>query len=393
MLIGIASFCVGSVLCGLAWSMPALIAFRVVQGVGAGAVQPMAFTILGDVYSVAERAKAQAYTASVWGGSAVVGPTVGGVFAEYLSWRWIFLVNIPICAVTAYILMRSFRDLEVRSDASVDYIGAALLVPACSLLVLAMLEGGQSWPWWSPAGVVLPATGLLLALAFVAVQRKVTQPLLPLWVFKKRLLLSTSLAAAAVGAVVLGLTSYIPTFLQGARGVSPIVAGMALAALSVGWPVSASQSGRLYLRVGFRRCALVGALIVLVGCLMLMLIDGGSSVIQVAATCFVIGLGMGLVAAPTLIAAQSSVEWHARGVVTGNILFCRSLGSAVGVAIFGAIANWSLGDQATGREQPSAGAVAIATHYVFLAVVPVSLAMVAAVVAMPRGNSASGAQP
>ena len=200
--------------------------------------------------------------------------------------------------------------------------------------------------------------------------------------------------SAGVGAIVLGLTSYIPTFVQVVLGTGPVVAGFALATLTLGWPVSASQSGRLYLRLGFRQCALIGSVLVVAGTLLLTVLDGSSAVAQVAATCFLIGLGLGLVATPTLIAAQSTVGWQERGVVTGNNLFCRSLGSALGVAVFGAIANATLGSQAAaGSGHGSRPALITATHHVFIAVAVLALVMTVAVASMPRDRGAGTVAP
>ncbi len=206
-----------------------------------------------------------------------------------------------------------------------------------------MLEGGQAWAWSSVQSVAILTAGAVLLVAFGFVERTSPEPVLPLWVWRRRLLVTSSLVSAAVGAIVLGLSSYIPTFVQDSLGTGPLVAGFALATLTIGWPVSASQAGRLYLRVGFRITASIGSAVVVLGSILLLLLDQASSVYQVGLTCFVIGLGMGLTATPTLIAAQSTVEWQQRGVVTGNNLFSRSLGSALGVAVFGAIANAVLG--------------------------------------------------
>jgi EmrB/QacA subfamily drug resistance transporter len=385
-LFGIALFLLGSIMCGIAWSMPVLIAFRAVQGAGAGAIQPMSITIVGDLYSLAERAKVQGYIASVWGISSVVGPTLGGVFSEYLSWRWIFFVNIPLCALAAFMLTRKFTEHVQRRHPRIDYPGAALLTTGCTLLILGVLEGGQAWAWLSLPGLLTLGLGAALLVAFVAMERRVPEPVLPLWVFSRRLLLTTSLVSAAVGAIVLGLTSYIPTFVQDALGTGPLVAGFALATLTLGWPVSASQAGKVYLRIGFRRCALGGSVFVIAGCALLLLLNESSPVLQVAGTCFVIGIGMGLVAAPTLIAAQSSVGWSERGVVTGNNLFCRSLGSALGVAVFGAIANATLRSRSglTSSGARSGAALTTATHHVYIAVLVLSLGMALAVACMPR---------
>jgi EmrB/QacA subfamily drug resistance transporter len=398
LLLGIGLFLLGSIMCGVAWNMSMLIAFRIVQGLGAGAVQPMAITIVGDLYSLEERAKVQGYLASVWGISAVVGPTLGGVFSEYVSWRWIFFVNIPLCLLAAFMIVEKFHEKVERSRPHIDYRGAALLTIGLTLVILGVLEGGQAWAWDSVQSVAILGIGAVSLVAFVLVERTSPEPVLPLWVFRRRLLVTSSLVSAVVGAIVLGLSSYIPTFVQDTLGTGPLVAGFALATLTVGWPVAASQAGRLYLRIGFRRTALIGSVFVVAGTLLLLLLGQSSSVSQVGATCFVIGLGMGLTATPTLIAAQSTVEWHERGVVTGNNLFSRSLGSALGVAIFGAIANATLGNAtALQAGHVAAAPLATAVHHIFVAVTVLAVVMTVLVLLMPRNDKpvtpGSPAQP
>jgi EmrB/QacA subfamily drug resistance transporter len=386
MLFGIGLFLLGSVLCGFAWNMPALIAFRAVQGLGAGAVQPMSVTIAGDIYTLAERAKAQGYLASVWAISAVVGPTLGGVFSEYLTWRWIFFVNVPLCALAAWMLIRRFHEpARERVRRKIDYLGSITLTTGCTLLILGLLEGGQKWAWASPTSIAILAAGGLLIVVFVMVQRRAAEPVLPMWVFTRRVLLASAVIALLVGAVLLGLTTYVPTFVQTVLGTGPLVAGFALATLTIGWPISAALSGRFYLRLGFRRTALIGSVLVVIGGFCCALLGAGSTVWAVAACCFLVGLGMGLVASPTLIAAQSSVGWDERGVVTANNLFFRSIGSAVGVAVFGAIANTTLGSQTEGVAVPPQ-AIADATHDVFVAAAVLALVMVAAAFLLPGGR-------
>ncbi|HZZ96684.1 MAG TPA: MFS transporter [Jatrophihabitantaceae bacterium] len=384
MLLGISLFLLGSIMCGVAWNIGLLIAFRAVQGLGAGAVQPIAMTIVGDSYSLEERAKVQGYLASVWGISAVVGPTLGGVFSEYASWRWIFFINIPLCLLAGFMIASHFHEQVPRSRPHIDYRGAALLTGGLTLVILGVLEGGQAWAWSAARSITILAGGAVLLLAFWFVERSSPEPVLPLWVWRRRLLVTSSLVSAAVGAIVLGLSSYIPTFVQDSLGTGPLVAGFALATLTIGWPVSASQAGRLYLRVGFRVTASIGGAIVVLGSVLLLLLDQSSSVYQVGVTCFVIGLGMGLTATPTLIAAQSTVAWQERGVVTGNNMFCRSLGSALGVAVFGAIANAVLGDSSGLQSgHVAAGPLASAVHHIFLAVVVLAVLLVAMVALMP----------
>jgi MFS family permease len=158
-LIGVGLFLIGSILCGFAWSLPALIAFRAVQGLGAGAVQPMAITIAGDIYTVAERAKVQGYLASVWAISSVAGPTLGGVFSEFVSWRWIFFINVPLCLVAGWMLVTRFHEKIDKRTHRLDIAGAVLLTSGLSLVILAVLEGGQAWAWDSVPSIAAFAIG------------------------------------------------------------------------------------------------------------------------------------------------------------------------------------------------------------------------------------------
>jgi EmrB/QacA subfamily drug resistance transporter len=388
MLFGAGLFVFGSVLCGFAWSLPALIAFRAVQGLGAGAIIPMSQTILGDLYSVAERARVTGYLASVWGISAVVGPTLGGLFSDYASWRWIFFINIPLGAVAIWLLLRGFKEKVVRSRHTIDYAGAGTLAAGCSLIILALLEGGVAWAWASVTSAAVFAAGAALMVAFVLIERRAAEPVLPGWVLSRRILMAGNLVSFAVGALLFGLTTYVPTFAQGVLGTGALTAGFALAALTVGWPIAASLAGRAYLRIGFRNTALIGAAITVAGTLPLALASSRVEVWQVALICFVVGLGMGLVNAPVLVAVQSVVGWDRRGVVTSTNLFNRSIGSAVGVAVFGAIANATLGGRVASVSASAAGqggsALFDAAHHVFIAVAVVAVLLACAVTLMPR---------
>jgi multidrug resistance protein len=386
LLLGIALFLLGSILCAVAWNMLALIVFRAVQGLGAGAVQPTAMTIVGDIYTLAERARVQGYLASVWAVSSVVGPLLGGVFSQLGIWRGIFLINIPLCLLAAWMFHRHFQeDLAQHHRHRVDVLGALLLACALTLLILAILGGGQTWAWASAPSVIGFGGGVALLAVFVAVERRAAEPILPLWVFSRRLLCATTIVAFGVGAILMGLTPYVPTYLEGALHVSPITAGLALAALTLGWPATASIAGRVYLRWGFRNTSLIGAGLVIGGSSVLALLAHRPNVAVVATACLVIGGGMGLLAVPTLIAAQSSVEWSERGVVTGNNMFARSLGSAVGVAVFGAVANSIFGP----GDVHSVGPVAIqaGSGAVFIGVLGVAVVTAVAVAAMPRDRA------
>jgi EmrB/QacA subfamily drug resistance transporter len=374
---GVGLFLLGSIGCGLAWSMPTLIAARAVQGLGAGAIQPAAMTIVGDIYSIAERAKVQGYLAGVWGMSSVVGPLIGGLVTEYVSWRWIFFVNLPIGVLAVWMLRRHFRENVARQRHRVDYLGSMLLSIGSAVIVLGLLEGGVSWDWMSAWGVGVPAVGLLVIGVFVLAERRAAEPVLPLWVLTRRLLTWGNVVQLGVGALLIGLSSYVPTFVQGVLHHGPLVAGLALGAMSVGWPLAASNSGWLYLRIGFRNTSLIGLAALVPGTFPLILLGAGSHVWQVALWCFLIGIGLGLISSPTVVAMQSSVGWAERGVVTGSSMFSRTVGSAIGVAVCGALANASLAAGA------SSATIASGTHDVFVAVAVVAVLMIGAVAAMP----------
>jgi EmrB/QacA subfamily drug resistance transporter len=380
---GIALFLLGSILCGIAWGMLPLIIFRIVQGLGAGAIMPVTITMVGDLYSVRERAKVQGYVASVWGIASVVGPTLGGVFSEYVSWRYIFFVNIPLCLLAGITIIRRFHERIERGQPHIDYRGAALLSTGLTLVILGVLEGGQAWAWDSVPGIIVLALGAACLVGFTFVERGAPEPVLPLWVFRRRLLVSSGLLSVGVGAILLGLTSYVPTYVQDVLGTGPLVAGFALAPLLMGWPIAASQAGKIYLKRGFRFTALLGVTLVLIGTALLLLLDEHSPVVEVGAFCLIIGFGMGFTVSPTLIAAQSSVSWAERGVVTANNIFLRSLGSSLGVAVFGAIANAVIN---SGNPDPLS--LTHAVHRIFLVQVVVGVLMVAVATLLPRAADA-----
>jgi MFS family permease len=358
MLLGIGLFVVGSLLCGIAWSMPALIFFRLVQGLGAGAVQPIGMTIVGDIYSVAERAKVQGYLAGVWALASVVGPTLGGVFSDYASWRWIFFVNLPIGAAALWMFVRRFEERVVKAPHKIDVLGSLLLTAGGGLLLLGLLEGGVRWSWASPVSIALFATAVLLLLAFALVETRAAEPVLPLWVFRHRVILPAILTNLVVGVLLIGLTSYVPLFAQSVLGHGAVTAGFALAAFG------------------------------LAGALLMLTVDGDSSLLHLALPCFVMGIGFGFAVAPSVIAAQSAVGWESRAVTTGSTMFARTVGSAVGVAVFGALVNasvtGSVGHASPDLEHLSPSILEPAIYTTFVCSAFVAIALVVVSLLMPR---------
>ncbi|AEG44673.1 major facilitator superfamily MFS_1 [Isoptericola variabilis 225] len=386
MLVGVGLFFVGSVLCGAAWSMGALIAGRVLQGLGAGAVMPVSMTITSDIYTIEERARTQGYLASVWAVSSVVGPTLGGVFSEFLSWRWIFFVNVPLCVLAAWMLVRSYHESPLDGEREpIDYLGAALLAGGSTLLLLGLLEGGSTWAWDSPASLGIFGAAALLLATFLARSRRTSHPLLDVTILRRRVVGASTAVSLLVGVIVLGLSTYVPIYAQGVLGWGPLVAGFALAALTLGWPLSASNAGHLYLRIGFRLTAVIGSVVVLTGTSLALLLDAGSPIGGVAALCFVVGVGMGLTAVPTLIAAQSSARFTERGAVTGTNMFARSLGSAVGVAVCGAIVNAHTTIAADGT--PEGPGLMTAMRLVFLVLAACAAVLLVSAALMPADRT------
>ena len=412
--VGIALFLAGSVLCGAAWNMGALILFRGLQGLGAGAVQPITTTVVGDLYDVVERAKVQGYIASVWGISSVVGPALGGLLSQYASWRWIFYLNIPVGLFAAVLLQRHLHESVTRRRHRIDYLGATVLTAGLAVLISGLLQGGVRWPWTSGREIAALACGAVLLVAFVLIERRVPEPVLPPWVFTRRTLAAGNVAGVALGAIVIGLSSYVPTYAQGVLGVGPVVAGFTLAAMSVGWPLASSYAGRIYLRIGFRNTASLGGMLCVVGALLFVLLREDSAVGAIALSSFVVGVGLGFGSTSIVVAIQSIVGWERRGVVTGANMFSRSMGSAVGVAVFGSIANSTLAELFRSPPAAVAGhiphtvdtaklvlggpaslrdpvAVAyvrhglyLATHRIFIAVVVVAVACLVAELCIPR---------
>lgn len=342
LVIGSLIFLGGSVLSALSWDMVTLIIFRGVQGLGAGAIGATVQTLAGDLYTVKERGRVQGWLSSVWGISAVVAPTLGGVFAQYASWRWIFLVNVPIGALALTFIVRGVHEQVERRRHRIDWAGAALLFASAGLGMFGLLQGGTSWPWWSvPSGVIF-GTAVVAGLAAMRVEKRTAEPIMPPWLWTRRLTAGSYLATAMAGLAVIGLSTFLPTWAQAVGGLSPIAAGFVLATMSMSWPVASGLSNRLYLRVGFRDTAVVGSLFAIVSGVVFVLMGEDAPVWQPVLGSLLMGAGMGLITAPLLVGLQSTVTWSQRGVITGGAMFSRFLGQSLGAAVFGAVTNFVL---------------------------------------------------
>lgn len=384
MLLGIALFLAGSLFAGLAWNMLSLIIFRAIQGLGAGAISPATMTIVGDIYTVEERAKVQGYLSSVWAIAAVVGPTLGGAFAQLNAWRWIFFINVPLALIAGALVWRRFDERAERRTHDIDVAGAGTLTAGLTLVILAVLEGDNAWPWWSVPGIVVPLAGVVLLGVFALIERRATEPVVPVFLLTRRLLVATASVSGGIGAVMIGLTAFVPTYLEGSIGTAPLLAGFSVATLSLGWPLSSALVGRLYLRTSFRTAARIGGVLVTLATLVLALAAGHPAVPTVAVLAFFAGAGLGMASVPSMVAAQSSVAWHERGVVTGMQMFARSTGSALGVAVFGAMANRQIAAHG-GSGVPDA--IIAGSRTVFWAVLVVAAGVLLAATLMPRQDT------
>lgn len=332
-------FLVGSTACAAAWDMMTLIIFRGVQGLGAGAIMATVATLAGDLYSVRERAAIQGWLSSVWGIAAIAGPLLGGAFAEYISWRWIFLVNVPIGILAIVLIAVFLYETFDRRYSRVDYAGSVLVLLAIGALIFGLLQGGQSWPWLSKQSLIVFVLALVLMVAVVWVERRAPEPVMPGWLWRRKVLAGSNLAMIGMGLVMMAPNAYLPTFSQSVQGLGAIAAGMVLASMTIGWPTSSALSGKLYMRIGFRDSALVGAALVFIASFGFILLPAPQSVWAVALDQVILGAGFGLLSTPILVGIQSVVGWEQRGVVTGANMFSRYLGQSLGAAVFGAIFN------------------------------------------------------
>ncbi len=334
--IGIGIFLLGTLLSGLSTSMTQLIVFRAIQGLGAGALIPLGMTIIGDTFTVEERAKMQAYFSGVWGFSSIIGPVVGGFITDQLNWRWVFFVNLPIGIVAAVIIGLALREPKIRNRPTIDYAGAILLMTAISLLMFAMAEG-EGAGIFASQNLLLVAVAAVMLAAFVFVEKRATDPIIPFDLFLNKTVSIAVLAGFLGGVAMFGVISFIPLFAQGSLGFSATEAGSLLTPLMLTWVTMSVIGGRLMLRVGYRIITIFGYLVLTLGFVFLAMFDRETSRVWLYVDLMVIGSGLGLTMLMLLIAVQQAVERSKLGIATSLNQFSRSIGGALGVAVMGAV--------------------------------------------------------
>ena len=399
MVTGIGIFIVGSIACGLAQSMLALILFRLVQGIGAGAVQPIAQTIIGDLYDARERGRVQAALASVWASSAVLGPLVGAVIVAHVSWAWIFWINIPFGLAAMLCFTLYLHEGKRQEERRIDIPGAVLFTISVGALMIALTESSSTHTdlAWSAAALFVVTAAL-----FVWQERRAIEPLVSFALWARRPIAAANGAALLSGMALIGLTSFLPMFVQGVLQRPPIVAGLALTAVMFGWPCGATLAVRIYRRYGLRAILILGSLLLPLGASAFVVLRPGMSPLVAGGGSFVMGLGMGLFSSASIVMIQEITTWSQRGSATASNVFSRNLGSTLGAAAFGAVLNHGLQAstafgpitseqlqrvlESTGTGAASdalRGVLQAALHQTFLAVFIVSLAAVAVASLVP----------
>jgi EmrB/QacA subfamily drug resistance transporter len=343
--IGTAIFLFGTTLCGFARSMEMLVLCRALQGIGSGAIQPIAQTIIGDIYAPTERARIQGASSAVWGFAAIVGPALSAFLVEHVHWSVVFWVNLPIGAVSIAMFALFLDERVERREHRIDYLGGALLIIGIGALMLALVQavslaGGQI------AALVMVGVAALTWLMLH--EGRAAEPMLPLTLWRQRVLALGNLAGFGAAATYMAVSALLPTYVQGAMGRSPGVAGFVVGAASVSWMFASVAAGQVMIHTSYRLSAAIGGACLIAGAVVLVLIDPAGGAMWPVAGSLLIGIGMGFCNTTFLVSIQGTVAWNERGVATGSQMFMRMMGSAVGAALFGAILNFGVHDRLPG---------------------------------------------
>jgi EmrB/QacA subfamily drug resistance transporter len=338
-LIGIGIFLLGSLACGFAWSMPALIVFRALQGLGAGAMLPITATLVGDLYPAAERGKIQGWLASVWGISSILGPLAGALIVQHLNWAWVFWINVPLCLIAAAGFVIFLREDIEHQRRSVDWPGALFFTISVTGLMLTLTEVGSSHKATMIWGVV---AFVIAGILFVWQERRASDPMVAMKVWAHRPIAVCNAISLLAGMTTIGLTTFLPMYVQAVLDRSALIAGFTLTVMVLGWPITATYAARNLVRFGLRPILIVGCLLMPIGASAFLLLDSNSSPWLAGTGSLVIGFGMGCLSTASMVIVQNAVGWTERGVATASQMFSRSLGSTLGATVLGGMLNMSL---------------------------------------------------
>ncbi|MFJ4538066.1 DHA2 family efflux MFS transporter permease subunit [Streptomyces tibetensis] len=341
-------FLVGSALCGAAQDMGQLIAFRALQGLGGGGLIVLSMAIVGDLVPPRERGRYQGLFGAVFGATSVLGPLLGGLFTQHLSWRWVFYVNLPVGVVALAVIAAVLHIPRRARRHVIDYLGTFLIAAVATCLVLVASLGGTTWAWGSWQTVGLAVLGVVLAVVFVAVEQRAAEPVLPLKLFRVRTFTLAAVISFVVGFAMFGAMTYLPTFLQVVQGISPTMSGVHMLPMVLGLLLASTASGQIVSRTGrWKVFPIAGTGITTLGLLLLHQLDEHSSTAELSGFFFVFGLGLGLVMQVLVLIVQNAVPYEDLGVATSGATFFRSIGASFGVAVFGTVFAGRLGDQLT----------------------------------------------
>jgi EmrB/QacA subfamily drug resistance transporter len=339
LLVGIGIFLAGSIGCGFAWSMPSLILFRLVQGLGAGAIQPVSMTVVGDLYPAQERGKVQGWLASVWGVSSVVGPLAGGLIVQHVSWAWIFWINVPVGLAAAAGFVLFLREDVAHRERSVDAAGAGLFAVAVAAFMLVLTEAGKGSP---TVPAIALAVCLASALLFVRQERRAADPMVSFSLWARRTMATTNAATLFSGTAMIGLTTFLPMYVQVVMGRSPLVAGFMLTAMVLGWPIASTVGAHQFGRFGLRPILILGGGLIALGAVPFVVLAPEMSPYVAGLGSLIVGFGLGFLSTAAIVIVQDSVGWSERGAATASNVFARNLGSTLGAAALGGLLNWRL---------------------------------------------------
>ncbi len=341
-------FLVGSALCGLANGMSELIAFRAVQGLGAGGLIVLAQSVIGDVVTPRERGKYQGLFGAVFGVASVAGPLLGGVIVQTVSWRWIFYVNLPIGLVALAVLGATLPSTGGRERPAIDYLGAGLLASGLSAIVLVTSLGGTTWAWGSAQVILLGALGVALLALFLAAERRAREPVLPLALLRDRVFAVAGSLSLIVGFALFGTLTFLPLYFQTVASATPTGAGLRLIPLMLGVLTMSIFSGQVISRTGrYRAFPIAGTAVMAVGLLLLSRLDVGTSTAASALYLLVLGLGLGSVMQVLVLVVQNAVDYKVLGAATSGVTMFRGLGGSLGAAVFGTIFSTRLKSELT----------------------------------------------
>lgn len=380
---GVACFLAGSILCGFSQNMEQLIWFRAIQGIGAGALLPMTFTILGDIFSFEQRARIQWIFSTVWGVAGIFGPLAGGFITDFFSWHWIFFINVPFGLISIMLIWNFFKENIEKKERKIDYAGAITFMLGTAILLYALLSGGNEIAWHSVQMYMLCAIAFFLLALFILIQLKSRDPLLPIALFQNRNLATTNLSSFLISAILIGLTAYLPLWIQGVLLLGATSSGLTLIPMSLGWPLGANLSGRLMIRFGTRSISLIGVSVIFIGTAALAFITMNTPNWILVVIMFIVGLGFGLAMTVFTVVVQSSVDWSLRGTATSSNTFLRILGQTLGIAILGSVLNQQIGG-AMQHEHIPPETLANGLHTVFILLAVIALLSILTTLGIPK---------